>query len=147
MTEQIDSAVKTAATGAIGQCSGCGGLLFANVFHICAANMDLYRGTIAQETLDAMAANSYVPPPPAASDSGVLSAPPDVTVRTGRTHCEHCKEALDPAVYHKCAGNEEYKPPAQAAAMPNLAGYKGACPVVHVEGEACLLCDNTGVIV
>jgi hypothetical protein len=146
MTEQTDSAVKAAATGAIGQCQGCGGLLFANVFHVCAANVELYRATIAPDVLSKLVAEGYVAPPPAASDSGVLSAPPEVTVKTDRTHCEHCNEPLDPTVYHKCAGNEEYKPPLQAAVMPDVSNYRGACPGVHVEGKVCKLCDNSGVI-
>lgn len=29
---------------------------------------------------------------------------------------------------------------------PDLSSYKGACPAVHVEGEVCDWCENTGTI-
>jgi hypothetical protein len=135
----------------LGQCSGCGGLLFANVFHVCPANVHLYQGTIPQEELDKLVAGSYVPPPPAASDSGVFAEPPELVHKTGRTHCEHCEEPLHPDVYHKCAGNEEYTPP--PIVMPSLANYTGVCPQCHgkkpepgTQVEACALCGGSGVI-
>lgn len=31
-------------------------------------------------------------------------------------------------------------------AHPDLANYQGACPAVHVEGEICDWCENTGTI-
>jgi len=40
-----------------------------------------------------------------------FSEPPVVAVKEGRTHCEACKEPLDPAVMHKCHGNKEYQAP------------------------------------
>ena len=45
------------------------------------------------------------------TEAGIITDPPEVTVKTNRTHCEACGEKLDPNVMHKCAGNEEYKPP------------------------------------
>jgi hypothetical protein len=91
--------------GAIGQCGGCGGLLFANVFHVCIHNIHLYEGSIPKAELDQLASHSYVPPPPMANDSGVFSEPPDVIQKTGRTNCEACGEALNPTVMHTCRGN------------------------------------------
>ena len=38
-----------------------------------------------------------------------FSEPPVVAVKEGRTHCEACKESLDPSVMHKCHGNREYQ--------------------------------------
>lgn len=40
-----------------------------------------------------------------------FSEPPVVAVKEGRTHCEACKEPLDPNVMHKCHGNQEYQAP------------------------------------
>ena len=165
-----------------------------------------------------------------------FSEPPVVEVKEGRTHCEACKEPLDPNVMHKCHGNKEYQPPTYSSTeitgkcprcdaagvlvkpgpagtwriyvvicsgcrtyvyspvedmaeaivnwnriagcgasgepswatwraalpgddertnvirsdvkpvTPNLTSYKGACPAVHVEGEVCDLCQNTGEV-
>ncbi len=93
-------------SSAVAQCSGCGGLLFMNVFHICAANMALHEGAIAHEVLKQMAATSYVPAPPPSNDAGLLTEPPAVAVSNSRTHCEACLEPLDPTAMHKCAGNK-----------------------------------------
>lgn len=92
-------------SAAAGQCTGCGGLLFRNVFHICAANMSLHQDAISQEVLKQMLATSYVPPPPAPSDAGILTEPPVLLVSNSRTHCDACGERLDPNVMHRCAGN------------------------------------------
>jgi hypothetical protein len=54
------------------------------------------------------------------AEAGIITDPPEVTVKTNRTHCEHCQEPLDPAVYHKCAGNEEYKPHSAGNPDPEL---------------------------
>jgi hypothetical protein len=161
-----------------------------------------------------------------------FSEPPVVAVKEGRTHCEACKEPLDPTVMHKCHGNQEYQAPVfsstevtepcpecdtgegklhevrsgsfvvvcatcrtylypdyltpknvainswnfEAATKrkgvwpiwradlpgdderenviqseakpshPDLTNYQGACPAVHVEGETCDWCENTGTI-
>jgi len=165
-----------------------------------------------------------------------FSEPPVVAVKEGRTHCEACKEPLDPTVMHKCHGNQEYQAPTVSAtditeicpapgcvgdgvlvesqtihggafvvvcdtcgtyahplvvsretaieswnaaprntggltfwpkwlahlpgdderanviqsdakpSHPDLANYRGACPAVHVEGETCDWCENTGTI-
>lgn len=160
-----------------------------------------------------------------------FSEPPSVSVSDTRTHCEACKEPLDPSVMHKCHGNQEYQTPVshteiteacrcggngvlhkikrsgitayyvvvcekcrtffypevatrasamhgwnvgaasgvagpkwiaalpgdderanvirselQAARHPDLTAYKGACPAVHVDGEACDLCEGTGIV-
>lgn len=92
-------------SSAVGLCSGCGGLLFPHVFHICAANMNLHEGAIAQEVLKQLLVTSYVPPPPAANNSAMLTEPPSVAVSNSRTHCEGCQQPLDPKAMHKCAGN------------------------------------------
>lgn len=89
----------------VGQCSGCGGLLFANVFHVCAANIHLHEGAIAHEVLTQLMVTSYVPAPPAPSSSAMLSDPPSLTQTSSRTHCEACGQALHPSVMHRCAGN------------------------------------------
>jgi hypothetical protein len=47
------------------------------------------------------------------ADAGIITEPPVLTVKTDRTQCEHCQEALHPNVYHQCAGNEEHTPPVQ----------------------------------
>jgi hypothetical protein len=44
------------------------------------------------------------------AEAGIITDPPEVTVKTNRTHCEHCQEPLDPTVFHKCAGNKEWQP-------------------------------------
>jgi RNase P subunit RPR2 len=172
-----------------------------------------------------------------------FSEPPVLSVKEGRTHCEACREPLDPNVMHKCHGNQEFQPAdshteitekcpdcgsvgilrkierptaaiqtafvvickdcrtfvhpevtapadaifgwnkavakqardmnlvtwpkwladlpgdderkltfevpeswAAAKVHPNLTSYQGACPAVHVEGETCDLCENTGTI-
>ena len=93
-----------------------------------------------------------------------FSEPPNVTVSAARTHCEACKEPLDPNVMHNCHGNKEWKPTHVAivetgdtpetrirpelrpAVHPDLTNYKGVCPAVHVEGEICDWCENTGTI-
>ena len=92
-------------SSAVGQCSGCGGLLFPHVFHICAANMNLHEGAIAQEVLKQLLVTSYVPPPPSASDAGMLTEPPLLAVSNSRTHCDACGERLDPNAMHRCDGN------------------------------------------
>jgi len=173
-----------------------------------------------------------------------FSEPPVVAVKEGRTHCEACKEPLDPTMMHKCHGNQMYQPPVFSsteitekcpkcaetgvlvkpgsvgtwriyvvvcsgcrtyvylpvedmgeaianwnriascgasgepswatwradmpgdderlriyirpensqitlrvnASLPDLTNYHGACPAVHVEGETCNWCKNTGTI-
>lgn len=86
-----------------------------------------------------------------------FSEPPNVTVSAVRTHCEACKEPLDPNVMHKCHGNQEWKPTqdptprpehytAPEPAHPDLTNYQGSCPAVHIEGEVCDWCENTGTI-
>ena len=92
-------------SSAVGQCTACGGLLFRNLFHICAGNMNLHEGAIAQEVLKQLIVTSYVPPPPASNNSAILTEPPAVAVTNSRTHCEACGDALNPHVMHKCAGN------------------------------------------
>lgn len=92
---------------AVAQCRGCGGLLFANVFHICAFNRSLHENVFSQEELTRLIATSYVPAPPAPSDAGIMTEPPALAVTNSRTHCEACGNALDPAVMHKCHGNAE----------------------------------------
>lgn len=47
------------------------------------------------------------------TEAGIFTEPPVLTHKTDRTHCEVCGALLDPNVLHKCAGNEEYKPPVQ----------------------------------
>ena len=92
-------------SNAVGQCTGCGGLLFPNVFHICAANLSLHEGAISQEVLKQLLVTSYVPAPPASNEAGILTEPPVLLVSNSRTHCDACQQALDPNVMHKCAGN------------------------------------------
>lgn len=89
-----------------------------------------------------------------------FSDPPNVTVSAQRTHCEACQEPLDPHVMHKCAGNEEWKPPLEQPRHPDLTNYKGVCPGCNgvgykivpaddplVETRAhCGLCKGAGVI-
>lgn len=80
-----------------------------------------------------------------------FSEPPQVTVKVDRTHCEACKEPLDPNVMHKCEGNKEWEPVDLnkvdwMSTQPDLAKYKGACPIPHVEGKVCVFCNGTGVI-
>lgn len=93
------------ALPAIAQCQGCGGLLFANVFHVCAFNMSLHEGAFSQDELRKLIATSYVPAPPAPSDAGILTEPPLLAVSNSRTHCNACGGRLDPNVMHTCAGN------------------------------------------
>jgi len=93
------------AVPAVAQCRGCGGLLFANVFHVCAFNMNLHEGSFSPEELTRLVATSYVPAPPPANDAGILTEPPVVLATNSRTHCEACLEPLDPNAMHKCAGN------------------------------------------
>lgn len=76
------------------------------------------------------------------ADAGIITEPPVLTHKTDRTHCEHCKVELHPDVYHKCAGNEEYKP--VPPMLPDLGSYSGKCP--RHEGPDCKLCGGTGVI-
>ena len=92
-------------SSAVGICSGCDGLLFPHVFHICAANMALHEGAIAQDVLKQLLVTSYVPPPPAANNSAMLTEPPAVAQTNSRTHCDACLQELNPAVMHKCVGN------------------------------------------
>jgi hypothetical protein len=94
------------ATGAVAQCRGCGGLLFANVFHICAFNMNLHEGSFSQEELTRLIAASYVPAPPPSNEAGIVTEPPLLMVSNSRTHCDACLEALDPNAMHVCAGNK-----------------------------------------
>jgi len=89
---------------AIAQCR-CGGLLFANVFHVCAFNQSLHEGAYSDDELKKLIATSYVPAPPPSNDAGILTEPPILLVSDSRTHCEACLQALDPNVMHKCAGN------------------------------------------
>jgi len=93
------------AMPAVAQCAGCGGLLFANVFHVCAFNVALHEGAYSAEDLKKMIATSFVPAPPASNDAGILTEPPMLMVSNSRTHCEACDQSLDPNVMHKCAGN------------------------------------------
>lgn len=59
-----------------------------------------------------------------------FSEPPVVAVKEGRTHCEACKEPLDPTVMHKCHGNQEYQ-----------------APVSHTEiTEVCPDCGGEGIL-
>lgn len=44
------------------------------------------------------------------AEAGIITDPPEVTIKTNRTHCEHCKEPLAPDIVHKCAGNEKHHP-------------------------------------
>jgi len=90
---------------AVAQCQGCGGLLFANVFHVCAFNMRLHEGAFSDEELKRLVATSYVPAPPPSNEAGILTEPPLLAVTNSRTHCNACQGALDPNVMHKCAGN------------------------------------------
>jgi hypothetical protein len=90
---------------AAGQCSACGGLLFRNVFHICAGNYSLHQDAISQEVLSQLLATSYVPAPPS-NDAGISTEPPVLLVSNSRTHCDACLEPLDPNVMHICAGNK-----------------------------------------
>jgi hypothetical protein len=94
------------ATPAVAQCQGCGGLLFANVFHVCAFNMRLHEGAFSDDELKRLVATSYVPAPPGSNDAGILTEPPVLLVSDSRTHCDVCLEALDPNVMHVCAGNK-----------------------------------------
>jgi len=91
-------------TPAVAQCRGCGGLLFANVFHVCAFNVALHEGAFSDEELKRLVATSYIPAPPS-NDAGISTEPPVLLVSDSRTHCEACLEPLDPNVMHKCAGN------------------------------------------
>ena len=92
-------------SSAVGQCTGCGGLLFRNMFHICASNMHLHEGAISQEVLKQLLATSYIPAPPTANNSAMLTEPPALAVSNSRTQCEVCEGQLDPAVMHRCHGN------------------------------------------
>lgn len=93
------------AVPALAQCRGCGGLLFANVFHVCAFNMALHEGAYSPEALKQLIATSYVPVPPPSNEAGIATEPPLLAVSNSRTHCNACLEPLDPNVMHKCAGN------------------------------------------
>lgn len=92
-------------SNAVARCTGCGGLLFVNVFHICAANMSLHEGAISREVLTQIMATSFVPAPPEPSTSAMLTEPPTLNQTTSRTQCEACGEALSPSVMHRCHGN------------------------------------------
>jgi len=89
---------------AVAQCQ-CGGLLWANVFHVCAFNQSLHEGAFSADELKNLIATSYVPAPPAPSDAGIATEPPVLLVSDSRTHCEACLTPLNPNVMHKCAGN------------------------------------------
>lgn len=93
-------------SSAVAQCSSCGGLLFRNVFHICAGNMQLHEGAITHEVLKQLMVTSYVHAPPPSNDAGILTEPPVLQVSNSRTQCEACLEPLDPNVMHICAGNK-----------------------------------------
>jgi len=90
---------------AVAQCKGCGGLLFANVFHVCAFNMALHEGAFSEDELRQLVATSYVPAPPPSNDAGIATEPPVLLVSNSRTHCDACLEPLHPNVMHRCAGN------------------------------------------
>lgn len=92
-------------TPAIAQCQ-CGGLLFANVFHVCAFNQSLHEGAFSDDELKKLIATSYVPAPPPSNDAGIATEPPVLLVSNSRTQCEACLEPLDPNVMHVCAGNK-----------------------------------------
>lgn len=94
-------------SSAVARCTGCGGLLFANVFHVCAANMALHEGAIAQDVLKQLMATSYVPAPPEPSTSAMLTDPPAVLQTNSRTQCNACLAPLDPNAMHRCAGNSQ----------------------------------------
>lgn len=103
MTDDVLQRIPPAVP-AVAQCA-CGGLLFPNVFHVCAFNMALHEGVFSDDELRKLVATSYVPAPPASNDAGILTEPPVLLVSNSRTHCDACQQALDPNVMHKCAGN------------------------------------------
>lgn len=89
-------------SSAVGQCTGCGGLLFADKFHLCAANLHLHEGAISREVVAQLLVTSYVAAPPAPTTTGILTEPPALNVTNDRTHCEACGLTLDPSVMHRC---------------------------------------------
>jgi len=105
MNDAVPVSIPIIST-AVGQCTGCGSLLFANVFHICAANMHLHEGAIAQEVLKQLLVTSYVAAPPAPTTTGIVTEPPALKQTVSRTHCEVCEQRLDPTAMHLCAGNK-----------------------------------------
>ena len=94
------------STSAIAQCAGCGGLLWANVFHVCAFNVALHEGAFSDDELKRLVATSYVPAPPPSNEAGMATEPPTLLVSNSRTQCEACLEPLYPNVMHQCAGNQ-----------------------------------------
>lgn len=85
-------------------CGACGGFIDPQIMHICLGNIAHYKGA------------SITPPiaapdlPPGPNDSVSLSYPPVLTQSEARTHCDACKEALDPTVAHVCKGNAHWHP-------------------------------------
>ncbi len=67
-----------------------------------------------------------------------FSEPPVVAVKEGRTHCEACKEALDPTVLHKCHGNQEYQAP-----VYSTTDITETCPVEGCGGDGVLVERDT----
>lgn len=61
-----------------------------------------------------------------------FSEPPQVSVSGARTHCEACKEPLEPSVMHKCHGNKHYEPLVVSSTQIT---------------EACPACGGQGVLV
>ena len=94
---------------------------------------------------------------------GFIGFAPELTHKTDRTHCDHCKEELHPNVYHACEGNREWKPDAHPVMSeapppmsPDLTHYHGVCPACGGEGTTpghegpdgprvtCPACDGVG---
>lgn len=83
---------------------------------------------------------------------GFIGFAPELTHKTDRTHCDHCKEELRPDVYHACEGNREWKPPADTPTvsghvhpeitehpptldhLPAMERYHGTCPACMGRG-------------
>lgn len=87
------------------------------------------------------------------NDAGIITDPPILEHKEGRTHCEVCQEPLQPDVHHKCHGNQPADPLPTVARPPDLSNYHGVCPKCqgartppdHL-GEPCDVCDGEGVI-
>lgn len=87
------------------------------------------------------------------NDAGIITDPPILEHKEGRTHCEACQEPLQPDVLHKCHGNQEHQPSAPAPRHPDLSNYQGVCPQCHglptppdEQAEPCDVCGGKGVI-
>lgn len=79
---------------------------------------------------------------PLVSDSGKAIANWNEQAATGKKGCWPLWRAALPGDDER--SNSVVSKPTPA--HPDLTNYQGACPAVHVEGEVCDWCENTGTI-